>query len=486
MTFSASDIYSLYRPSQCDRRVYLRSHGVAEAEPSEFDKLIAELGERHEQNHLGSLSEVLDLSAGTLEGRIVKTQESLENRVAVIYQGVLETSFPGTEDRIVGIPDFIIKDANTYFVRDCKLARHADEDNHPEILRQLELYGWLLEKTLGKPPSRLEAYLGDESIASFPYGNGDNVLQLLQSVRRLVVMSEEPYSPVGWSKCASCGFRERCWRMAESTQDVALVYEVDQAMAIALKEQGVTTIEQLLAHFDENSLAEVRKRRGARMVRVGEAAKRILLQAEALRSKQERLIAPLQLPSSDNMVMFDLEGLPPQFRELDKVYLWGTQVFGTVPGEFLPALATFGQNGDKEGWLQFLRNAGSIFIDHGDIPFVHYTSYEKTKVSTYIRRYGDIDGIAGRVLRNLFDLFKPVKESLILPESSYSLKVIEKRAGFTRTMTEFGGDWSIAQYIRAVETQDDTLRQQIIADILKYNEEDLKATWAVLQWLRKK
>ena len=53
-------------------------------------------------------------------------------------------------------------------------------------------------------------------------------------------------------------------------------------------------------------------------------------------------------------------------------------------------------------------------------------------------------------------------------------------------MTEFGGDWSIVQYIRAVETEDENLRQEIMDEILKYNEEDLKATWAVLQWLRKK
>jgi hypothetical protein len=33
-----------------------------------------------------------------------------------------------------------------------------------------------------------------------------------------------------------------------------------------------------------------------------------------------------------NYVMFDLEGMPPQLDELEKIYLWGMQVFGERPG----------------------------------------------------------------------------------------------------------------------------------------------------------
>ena len=50
---------------------------------------------------------------------------------------------------------------------------------------------------------------------------------------------------------------------------------------------------------------------------------------------------------------------------------------------------------------------------------------------------------------------------------------------------EYGGDWSIAKYIEAVETKDEDKRRDIMNDILKYNEEDLMATWAVFEWLRR-
>jgi hypothetical protein len=48
------------------------------------------------------------------------------------------------------------------------------------------------------------------------------------------------------------------------------------------------------------------------MVRIGKAAERILMQAEALKTRRQRFIKPLELPGSKNLVMFDLEGLPPQ------------------------------------------------------------------------------------------------------------------------------------------------------------------------------
>jgi predicted RecB family nuclease len=73
----------------------------------------------------------------------------------------------------------------------------------------------------------------------------------------------------------------------------------------------------------------------------------------------------------------------------------------------------------------------------------------------------------------------------VLPEPSYSLKVVEQRAGYERILDEYGGDWSMARYIEAVESNDSLEREKIIHNILDYNREDLEATWAVFQWLQK-
>jgi predicted RecB family nuclease len=44
----------------------------------------------------------------------------------------------------------------------------------------------------------------------------------------------------------------------------------------------------------------------------------------------------------------------------------------------------------------------------------------------------------------------------------------------------------MAKYIEATETEDLTKRDEVMTQILKYNREDLEATWAVLKWLKSK
>ncbi len=73
-------------------------------------------------------------------------------------------------------------------------------------------------------------------------------------------------------------------------------------------------------------------------------------------------------------------------------------------------------------------------------------------------------------------------------EPSYSLKVVEKSeavvalTGFSRSADDVTkGDDSIAAFIEAVETEDMTRRDAIVAAICAYNQEDLEATWAVLR-----
>jgi predicted RecB family nuclease len=269
-------------------------------------------------------------------------------------------------------------------------------------------------------------------------------------------------------------------------RDVALVAGVDQGLARALNLAGIKTVDQFISAFDESRLAAFERPWGKRQQRIGTRAAAILRAADSFATGKEILIASPKIPNSRNYVMFDLEGLPPQLDDIEKVYLWGLQIFGEDSGHFDPALAGFGTDGDRDGWLQFLSKAKSIFDKHDDIPFVHWHHYERVRIDMYRDRYGDTDGVAERITRNLLDLLPITQNSVALPLPSYSLKVIEKYIGFKRTQDEYGGDWSIAKYIEATETEDEKLRDEVMDQILTYNQEDLAATWAVLCWLKAK
>ena len=115
-------------------------------------------------------------------------------------------------------------------------------------------------------------------------------------------------------------------------------------------------------------------------------------------------------------------------------------------------LAGFGLGGDREGWEAFLSIGNAVFNRYGDLPFVHWAPYERVKLRGYVERFGDLDGVAARIEKNLLDLFPITRAAIALPLPSYSLKVIERYIGFQRSQEEYGGDWAMAKYIEATET----------------------------------
>ena len=487
MRLTASDLITHDRPSPCDLRVWLRHRGEPERDATEYEQVLRRLGERHEREHLASLGACLDLSEVAEDARIRRTSGAIADGVPVIYQPAfrLTHTFGDIEAEIIGMPDFLILDNDGYVVRDAKMARRIDEENHPEILRQLQTYGFLFERSAGVPPKALQVFSGMEEIVPVTHDCASAIVAL-ERLAELKRSQEEAYEPVGWSKCGPCGYNERCWNKAEANGDVALVPDVDQSLARTLNGMGVRTRSELLNSFDVVRLSELKRPFGDGEQRVGKRAERILQFAEAMERGQEKILTAPAIPQLPNYVMFDLEGMPPHLDELEKIYMWGLQVFGEKPSEFMPAVSGFGASGDREGWLAFLQRARRIFEVYGDVPLVHWSCYEKTYLSKYIQRYGDVDGVAARVMANLLDLFAVTKESIILPVPSFSLKVIEQYVGYKRKQPEYGGQWAMATFIEATETCDEAKRQEMMGEILAYNQEDLEAMWAVFTWLRAK
>lgn len=429
---------------------------------------------------------MLDLRGGTVQQRAGQTLDAIRQKVGVIYQGAftVATVVDGTNCEVAGEPDFLIRDGDSYRIQDVKLARRINDREHPEIIRQLELYGWLYERAVAQLPTRLEVLSGTGEVVTVPYDGGVAALSLLGEIVRLRKATEPPRTPVGWTKCGGCGFHDRCWSEAEARRDVALVVGVDQGLAVALYASGIESVDHLLERLDDVTLADMLRPWGAGMRRVGGDAAKILRMAKALAAGQEIAIDQPEIPAHLSYAMFDLEGLPPHLDELERVYLWGVQVWGERPSEYLGAVSGFGPEGDRQGWLSFLKNAGSVFETYGDIPFVHWHHYERVKVDLYLDRFGDIEGIGRRVCANLVDLLPIAQKAVALPLSSYSLKAVERHVGFKRTQDEYGGSWAMAKYIEATETEDRAARARIIDEILTYNREDLAATWSVLAWLK--
>ena len=485
VTLRPSDFYELYYPSACERRVWLRAHGVPESEVGPLAPILMRMGLEHEENHAQSLPELMDLSEGTLAARAERTMEAIRDRVPTIYQGVLAATLDigGTSVAITGSPDFILWDGHDYIIRDAKLSGRIGPNDHIQVHRQLAVYGWLFKQVARVAPARLEIVTrSGEIIESQPDWNAT-----VQDMRRLLSNRQrgalEPYTPVGWSKCGACGFRDtHCWPRAVANHEPGIVASIDEGTALALHEQGIRTYDEIPSKFTIDSLEDVVRPFGTRLQKVGLRAEAVFHQIDALQTGEAVILREPQLPAGTAWAVFDVEAIP--FGEVNpvEVYLWGTQVWADAsgPGEYLSSTSDASPGSDKAAWTAFLANVRSIREAYGDIAFVHWAPYEKVRVAEYIARYGDPDGNGEWLLEHLFDLLSEVRFCAVFPLPSYSLKVIEEFVGFRRSQDEYGGDWSIAKYL---ESHTPMERQEALREIRQYNHEDLQATWAIFQWL---
>ena len=490
MRFTATDVFDYYKPSKCVRRVALRAREVPEQETdTSFMNLLRNLGLAHEAEHLASLAGVVSVAKGDPEDRERRTLEAIRSGAAVVFQPRFRVgvSLGGEPCELVGEPDFLVRAPGGagYFVRDSKLARNVLSSRHEGIQRQLQVYGLLFERAVGKPPAGLEVHAGTGDIVRVAYDGDAAVLASLDEQRRMRAASPDLYEPVGWTKCKGCGYEARCASEARAAEDVALLTTVNLERARELHARGIGKIGQIAAAVDDPAHHDYFWTGKKKPVHKSFVAG-LLRSAEAYLSKADIPIAAPALPSASHFAMFDLEGLPPYIDDLEKVYLWGLKVFGQRPSGYLPAQAGMGADGDREGWFAFLGVAERLLAEYGsDLPFVHWSNHEKDKVRKYVERYGDPAGVAARVLENLVDLLSVTKASVVTPLPSYGLKTLEGHVGFRRRLTEANGAWSIASYIEATECDDPVARERIVGQILAYNEEDLDATWAVLQWLQR-
>jgi predicted RecB family nuclease len=255
-----------------------------------------------------------------------------------------------------------------------------------------------------------------------------------------------------------------CEDYAKSTNDIAQLYNVDVRKLRALRELGIRTIDEA-ASMDPIDLDG--KMPGLRQHGM-EVAK---YQAESLLNKSVivRDIVDLEAPLME--IHFDIESDPPN----DVDYLYGILIRTKEKTEYRPFVA---KTLEDEGimWKEFLD-----WIETLEEPYqvIHYAAYERIRLKVLERRYGGSEAL-DRFRDNMIDMKQIVTHSLVLPLYFYGLKYVTPFFGFKWRGDVKSGGQSVDVFEKYLETQD----EELLNEIILYNEDDVRATAVLADWCR--
>ncbi|MFA5935391.1 MAG: TM0106 family RecB-like putative nuclease [Patescibacteria group bacterium] len=465
---TASDFY---RFLQCPHWPYFNRFATKEEQLlkrdiSEPERLRLENGIAHEEEVVATLFKGASVQEVPVthdpEKDAAATLALMQKGVQLIYQGTL------TSGDWTGRPDLLERregESNLgawhYVPVDVK-SSHSLEKYHK---LQLTFYSILLEETQGYFPAEAATLNRDgERLTFVPREFVTEFEEYLVEIERIRV-GECP-DPVLRKSCFDVGpWGEACKRLAESRNDIALLFNVDVRRLKTLRDLGIRTIDDAAA-MDPVSLDGAGP--GLRLHGL-EVAKR---QAQALKDHLVIIRDAVALPKVALEIHFDIESDPPN----DVDYLYGFLLRDEKGDRYVSFVAKRLED-EGEMWKSFIAWLETLPTD---IVVYHYSSYELSRLGVLERRYGGSPRL-DQFRQNMIDLKDVTTSSVIFPLYFYGLKYIAPFLGFRWTGTVKGGSQSVDEFEKYLATKD----QSILDAIMLYNEEDVRATAYLKDWLTK-
>ena len=194
--------------------------------------------------------------------------------------------------------------------------------------------------------------------------------------------------------------------------------------------------------------------------------------APILRPKPIPYSRSVFLPVAPIELYFDIEAEP----ELNLDYLHGVLVVDRYNNteKYYKFLA---ESAAEEGaiWEQFLE----LMWTYPIAPIFHFCDYEVKTFRRLAKLYNTPAYLWKPVLKRFVDIHKYVTQKAIMPVESYALKPIARWLGFEWRDAKANGAQCVCWYEEWLKTGD----RSILEAIVRYNEDDCRATYIVKDWL---
>jgi uncharacterized protein len=152
-------------------------------------------------------------------------------------------------------------------------------------------------------------------------------------------------------------------------------------------------------------------------------------------------------------------------------------MIGTLEDGKYRAFVAEGAADEERMFREFIALVGKP----SDVHLCHWTGFEEKVLEHAAERHPTIAKEIRALLSCCVDLYRLVKEAVVLPVSSYSVKDVAPVFGFNWRQADVDGFASMVAYWRYLETDE----FEELVPILTYNEDDCRALKAVVDGLRR-
>ncbi|MGK7944418.1 MAG: TM0106 family RecB-like putative nuclease, partial [Microcystaceae cyanobacterium] len=292
--------------------------------------------------------------------------------------------------------------------------------------------------------------------------------ETLDQCIQVLSQQNEPEVFISRQRCSLCHWYNHCYQIAQEQNHLSLVPGVTPNRYESLQTLGIITLE-LLANTAPHHLQDLISL---------EIAGQLQRQAQSILENRPILKAtpPSALerwiPTAPVEFYFDIEAEPEQ--NLD--YLLGIlQVDRQNNQEIFHSFLAESPEQEGQIWQQFV----DLVTQYDSAPIFHFAEYEAETIKRLAHLYHTPRYQTEHLLSRLIDLHQRVTSMVTLPIESYSLKAIAQWIGFQWHEQGVGGDQCVFWYDQWLKTGD----RSFLAAILRYNEDDCRATFWVKDWL---
>ena len=461
-----------------------------------FAQLLMDKGLRHERAYLQKLkADGLDVCEVPERYKTGETFAQWTRRVAhllahghdVVYQ------LPFIHDGMRGVADFLVKVPGEsvfgdfhYEPVDAKLARAEAEPGH---VLQLCFYADALNAAQGVMPEHVHLYLGSGRTESIRIADVGAYWRRMRHQLRTVMDAEHDANtaPVKCKHCDFCEFFDHCeaeWRDADALQLVAGIRTNESTELVAA---GVDTMQKLA---DAVPAVEQLRAERIEVLHRQAALQKLAVEGEpppfepvpVPASADDATVRRGQLPEpNDGDVFLDYEGHPFWTAARGLFFMFGLLTRDPSGSWVYEAWWAHDEHEEKANTAKLIDWIAARREQFPGCHVYHYNHTERSSLERLAAEYGAEEAKLGDLVdAGVFvDVLDVVRQRVRVGAESYSLKVLELVAGYERGHDIDKGSGAVVDYDVWCTDHD----PQRLERIAKYNEDDVRATMAVRDWL---